>query len=116
MKRILSIVFIFFALSSFAQTGGFDFKIPVRNVKGVVKKLNSELTVIELVKNENKRYIASNLPDEFKKDGLQVTFSGLEAPIPPYIRMAGTPIKLKSIKVTTKEMKSFKLTKKKYKL
>jgi hypothetical protein len=43
MKRIISIVFILFTLSSFAQTGGFDFKIPVRNVKGVVKKLNSEL-------------------------------------------------------------------------
>jgi|JI8StandDraft_1071087.scaffolds.fasta_scaffold697870_1 hypothetical protein len=116
MKRIISVVFIFFTLSSFAQTGGFDFKIPVRNVKGIVKRLNSELTVIELVKNPNKRYVASNLPDEFKKEGLHVTFSGLEAPIPPYIRMAGTPIKLKSIKVTTKEQKSFKLTKKKYKL
>ena len=116
MKRIISIVFILFTLSSFAQTGGFDFKIPVRNVKGVVKQLNSDLTVIELVKNENKRYVASNLPDELKKDGLYVTFSGLEAPIPPYIRMAGTPIKLKCIKVTSKEKKSFKLTKKKYKL
>ncbi len=116
MKRILSIVFVFFTLSTFAQSAGFDFKIPVRNVKGVIKKLNEELTVIELLKNANKRYVASNLPDEFKKEGLHVTLSGLEAPIPPYIRMAGTPIKLKSIKVTTKEQKSFKLTKKKYKL
>jgi hypothetical protein len=68
------------------------------------------------VKNPNKRYIASNLPEEFKSEGLHVTFSGLEAPIPPYIRMAGTPIKLKTIKVSNKERKSFKLTKKKYKL
>jgi hypothetical protein len=34
---------------------------------------------------KHKRYVASNLPDEFKKDGLHVTFSGLEAPIPRLI-------------------------------
>lgn len=39
-----------------------------------------------------------NLPDEFKQDGLKVSFSGVIVPIPPELRMVAGPLKLSSIK------------------
>ena len=104
------------SMSVAAQQSGFNYNIKVKSTKGIVKKLNADMTVIELADNANKRFVASNLPEEFNKDGLHVTFCGLESLIPPYIRMIGTPIQLKTIQVTGKEKKIYKLTKKKYKL
>ena len=44
-----------------------------------------------------KRYLPVNLPKEYKKDGLKVKISGITGKIPPNVRLAGTPLRLKRI-------------------
>jgi hypothetical protein len=116
MKGLMFVLMVLTTIAVSAQQSGFNYNIKVKSTKGIVKKLNADMTVIELAGNANKRYVASNLPEDFNKDGLHVTFCGLESLIPPYMRMIGTPIQLKIIQVTGKEKKLFKLTKKKFKL
>ena len=117
MKKTLSIaacMFLFLQMS-IAQDNGFNYKTPLKKKIGIVKKLNEDLTVITQKGNENIRYVANNLPFEYKKEGLEVKFNALESAIPPYIRMAGRPIQLQCIKVSNSEKKKFDLTKRSYK-
>lgn len=117
MKSI-AIKFCFFLLlftSSQLLTAndGFDFKTPVKRMKGTVKKLNEDLTVI-ISEDESRRFVVSNLPDEYNKNDLKVRFSGLEAAPPPYMKLAGTPLKLTKISVTSEQKRLFDLNKKGY--
>ena len=85
------------------------------NVKATVKVLNNgELFVIVPDSNANMRYISQQLPTEYKKDGLKVTFTGWEGKIPPNVRMMGKPLKLECICITKGEQQKFKLAKRKY--
>ena len=47
--------------------------------------------------NGEARYAPTALPDDFKKQGLIVQFSGNTQPISPNVRMMGTPLKLTKI-------------------
>lgn len=116
-KIFFSIAILLLALSTgLAQGTDFEYeKTPIKNVKATIKVLNNgELFVIVPDNNENMRYISLQLPEEYKKDGLKVKFTGWEGKIPPNVRMMGKPLKLKSICVTKAEQKKYKLKKAKY--
>ncbi|HLP21612.1 MAG TPA: hypothetical protein VK174_14970 [Chitinophagales bacterium] len=118
MKRILlSTIMILIGIFAInAQVTDFEYeKTLLKNVKATIKVLNNgELFVIVPDNNENMRYISQQLPEEFKKDGLKVKFTGWEGKIPPNVRMMGKPLKLKSICVTKTEQKKFAIKKAKY--
>ena len=44
------------------------------------------------------RYAPDRLPDEFKVDGLRVTFSGRVKPVDPNVRAWGVPLELTAIR------------------
>ena len=113
-KHILSALILLVASITIAQTD-FTWEKKIKNVKATVKTLNNgELFVIVPDSNENMRYISQQLPQEYKKDGLKITFTGWEGKIPPNVRMMGKPLKLESICVTKSEQQKFKLKKRKY--
>jgi hypothetical protein len=114
MKRLLSFVAVFLVLLFSANAQDFEYKIPVKVTKGTVKVLGEDLVVIDASADGSKRFVARNLPEEYKKNELPVNFSGLEAPIPPYIRMAGRPLHLLCIKVSKADQKKLSLSKAKY--
>lgn len=106
---------VLYCTATFAQTD-FEWERDIKNEKGKVTVLaNGETWVIVPADNPNGRYISQQLPDEFKKDGLPVVYSGWVGKIPPNVRMLGTPLKLKSIKVAAADKKKFKLSKRCYK-
>jgi hypothetical protein len=80
----------------------------INAMKGTIQQLSSgsEWYVIIPDDEKNQRYAPSNLPDEFKKDGLRVIFSGKVAEIPPNVRMIGIPLEL--VKVENLERESLK--------
>jgi len=116
MKKLPVILIVLFTtLVAQAQDWSFGYDHSISNVKGVVKFLDNKETVVIIPNdNPNGRYIASNLPEEYKVEGLKVTFSGDVGIIPPNVRMLGTPLKLKNISVCKCEQKKYKLKKRKY--
>ncbi len=117
MKKnlVFAAAFLFFVLVIQAQGLDFSWEKKIKNVKATVKVLeNGELFVIVPDSNANIRYISQQLPEEFKKDGLKVTFTGWEGKIPPNVRMMGKPLKLECICVTKSEQQKFKLKKRSY--
>ncbi len=116
MKKLIAIIaVVLFVFTTKAQDWSFGYDRTITNVKGIVHFLNDkELVVIVPDDNPNQRYIASNLPEEYKKEGLHVTLSGDVGKIPPNVRMMGTPLKLKCICISKAEQKKFKLKKRKY--
>jgi len=63
-----------------------------------IKKISDEIYVLAN-KDETQRYLAYNLPDDFKKDGLNVICSGIVGKVPPNFKMMGTPLKISTISV-----------------
>ena len=114
MKRFsLIVVVLVMALATRAQ----DF-VPdrtIKHVKATVQILGDGTTAV-LVPDDNKsgRYLSTQLPEDYKKEGLKVTISGVVGKIPPNFRMMGTPLKLTCICVTKAEQQKFKLKKRKY--
>lgn len=114
MKRLIFILLLLTnAAFAFAQDG-FEKATDLGKTKGIVKMIGDSY-VIEDAANNGKRWVAVNMPEEFKKEGLEVTFSGEEGVIPPNVRLMGTPLKLEKIAVTCKVKKKMKLNKRKYK-
>ncbi len=111
-----SLTFFFFLFSfSLVNAQDFEWYKTIKNQKGCIKVLSEEAVVIIPANNENERYISAQLPDELKKDGLKVTFTGKVGKIPPHIRMIGTPLKLTAICITKAEAKKYGLKKSSYK-
>ncbi len=115
-KNILFAAFTLLAVFTLsAQQTDFEWEKKIKNVKATVKVMsNGELFVLTPDSNESMRYVSQQLPEEYKKDGLKVTFTGWEGKIPPNVRMMGKPLKLESICVSKAEKKKFKLKKSKY--
>jgi hypothetical protein len=114
MKSIVFGVLMLFAATLFAQDD-WEWEREVSNVKAKVVLLeNGETWVIVPDDNENMRYISRQLPEEYKKNGLPITFDGWIAKIPPHIRLLGTPLKLTKVWVTCADKKKYKLKKGKY--
>lgn len=112
MKKLqITVAALLLAALSFAQMD-FEWERKLDNVKGTVKVLeNGETWTIVPADNPNGRYISQQLPEEFKKDGLKVTFFGWEGKIPPNVRMMGTPLKLSKIIISKADKKALNLKK-----
>ena len=67
------------------------------NHTGVIQQLTSEVYVIIDDVAESRHYAPTNLPSDFKEDGLRVLFSGITHEIPPNVRLVGIPLDLSSI-------------------
>lgn len=95
-----------------AQTANFEWQKDLKKANATIKMLNNgELFVIVPNDNANMRYISQQLPEEYKKDGLKVSFTGWEGIIPPNYRMMGKPLKLKTICAAKGEKKKYTLKK-----
>jgi hypothetical protein len=116
MKTFLILIGLAYAAFNLsAQNLDFTWETKVANVKATVQILaNKETVVLVPESNANMRYISAQLPDEYKKEGLKVTFNGWLGKIPPNVRMMGTPLKLTKIWVSSTEKKKFKLKKCRY--
>lgn len=66
---------------------------------GVIQQLELDAYVIIDDVPESRHYAPTNLPVDFKQDGLRVLFSGRTREIPPNVRMAGIPLDLSSIQL-----------------
>lgn len=75
---------------------------------------DKETAVLVPTANTGTRYIAEQLPQEYKKEGLQVVFYGWEGKIPPHYRMLAKPLKLKCICISKHEKNRFSLAKRQY--
>lgn len=87
----------------------------VKSLKGIkvtVKVLNEKQTVIVPDSEPTQRYVATDLPDELRKDGLRLSIDGDVGAIPPNVRMIGVPFHITCIKVTSADKKKYKLSKK----
>ena len=116
MKKLSFITLItLLSIATQAQEWGFGYDKTIKNIKATVKILDNKETFV-LVPNDNLngRYIAYNLPEEYKVEGLKVTITGDVGIIPPNVRMLGTPLKLKLIAICKCEQKKYKLSKRKY--
>ncbi|MFN8286983.1 MAG: hypothetical protein U0V74_09540 [Chitinophagales bacterium] len=116
MKNLLLIaICAFTVVSARAQLTDFVPDKTVKKVNATVKAMASgESFVIVPDDNNSGRYITAQLPQEYKKDGLKITFSGVVGKIPPNVRMMGTPLKLTSVCVSKAERKKYRITKAKY--
>ena len=74
----------------------------LENCKGKIKKINEELWVIQPENNESMRYGICQIPEELKKDSLNVIFSGEIKKIAPNVRYAASPFVIKELIVVDK--------------
>ncbi|MBL0309185.1 MAG: hypothetical protein IPP77_05770 [Bacteroidetes bacterium] len=107
---------LFLFTSLFSQEDNFEWIRKINGVKGKVTMLEFEQTWIIIPdENPNGRYFSNQLPDEYKKEGLKVSFCGMVGKIPPNVRLLATPLKLSCICISKKEKKKFGLNSRKYK-
>lgn len=116
MKKLITVtLWLCSVLVAHAQND-FEWEKAVRNVKATVKVLEDKETFVLVPEAEsNKRYISAQLPAEYKKDGLQVTYNGMIGKIPPHVRMLGTPLKITKIWISRTEKKKHNLSNRCYK-
>jgi hypothetical protein len=88
----------------------------VKDMKATVRILNPSLTVIVPDSEPNQRYLATDLPDELKKDGLPLSIDGDIGAIPSNVRLIATPFQITHIKVSSQDKKKYKLSKKDWKI
>lgn len=71
----------------------------ITNAIGTIRLVSSGADWYGIVPDHEKglMYAPSNLPGKFKKDGVQVKFSGKVSEIPPNVRMWGIPLDLTKI-------------------
>ncbi|MBS1683395.1 MAG: hypothetical protein JSS76_01480 [Bacteroidetes bacterium] len=101
------------AIGASAQTK-FEKVKSLKDIKATVKVLNEKQTVIVPDTEPTQRYVATELPEELRKDGLHLSIDGDVGAIPPNVRMIGVPFHITCIKVTSAEKKKYKLSKKKW--
>ncbi|MEM9834124.1 MAG: hypothetical protein AAF944_26060 [Bacteroidota bacterium] len=71
----------------------------LRNINGIVTKLSDiEYDLGIKYKDHPSVLFVTSIPKEFKREGLEVSLTGVVLPIPPNIRLPGIPIKLLDIK------------------
>lgn len=101
MKTVLLILSILSTVLIHAQNTDFPYeKIgEIKDMKLSVKMLNEESYVLIDPKDNSKRYYAVNMPEVYKKDGLNLICTGIIGKVPPNFRMIGTPLKLTYVKV-----------------
>jgi hypothetical protein len=70
--------------------------------KGKIIKINDELWAIQPENNETQRYGICQIPEELKKENLNIIFSGEIKKIAPNVRYAAGPFTIKELKVVDK--------------
>jgi hypothetical protein len=115
IKVIYTIVLAIVVLHVHAQA---EFKKvrSVKDMKATVKILNPSLTVIIPDSEPNQRYLATDLPDELKKDGLPLSVDGDVGAIAPNVRLIATPFHITRVRVSSGDKKKYKLSRKEYKI
>lgn len=116
MKNQLAFIcaLLAFTISAIAQHQ-FEWDKKLNKVAATVHFLEDKETVVLVpAANTGTRYITEQLPQEYKKEGLQVIFYGWEGKIPPHFRMLAKPLKLKCISISRAEKKRFSLVKRQY--
>ena len=115
-KRIAGTMFFLLSfLAGNAQGTQWEWIQQVEHVAARVKLLeNGETWVIVPDDSPNTWYISQQLPEEYKKDSLAITFNGWIGKIPPYMRLLGTPLKLTKVWVSCADKKNHHLKKGKY--
>ena len=78
-----------------AQTG------TVTDAHGAIVEVNRQNGWYGIVPDDDRgtRYAPDRLPDEFRKDGVRVVFSGRLGRIDPDVRMWGTPLTVTAIRL-----------------
>jgi hypothetical protein len=76
----------------------------VSNEKGTIQLISPEQDWYVIIPDydDTQRFLPTNLPDIFKKNGLKVIFSGKICEIPENVRLVGTPLLLTSIEEVKK--------------
>ena len=72
----------------------------LQNAKGAVVAVRPDAGWWGIVPDADRgtRYAPDRLPDEFKVEGLRVTFSGRVKPVDPNVRAWGVPLELTAIR------------------
>ena len=72
----------------------------LQNVRGAIVAVNVNAGWWGIVPDADRgtRYAPDRLADEFKVDGLRVTFSGRVKPVDPNVRAWGVPLELTAIR------------------
>ena len=73
----------------------------VKDLRGVIEEVNAKNGWYGIVPDGDRgtRYAPDRLPDEYKKDGVRVVFSGRVGHIDPNVRTWGTPLTLTNIRL-----------------
>jgi len=73
----------------------------IRDARGTIQEVNSRNGWYAIVPDGDRgtRYAPDRLPDDFRKNGLRVIFSGRVGPIDPNVRTWGTPLTLTAIRL-----------------
>jgi|688.fasta_scaffold41928_5 hypothetical protein len=100
-KILIILVVVCLSINLHAQGNDFPYEKAgeLKDAALRVKMLNEDSYVLQDTKDDSKRYYAVNLPDVYKKDGLNLICSGIIGKVPPNFRMVGTPLKLTAVKV-----------------
>jgi len=81
MRVLVFIPFFFFSLCVWSGIGGtnsdsgVEFSKSVYKVKGIIKKLDGDFVIVP-DESKKEKFVPSYLPEEYKKNGLEVTFDG----------------------------------------
>lgn len=116
--RVLFILSLFlFNLNAWCGTTNpssdskFEFSKPVYKIKGTIKKVDSDYVIVpEDAKGQ--KFLPSYLPEEYKKNGLEVTFDGDLGKV----EKSGTTLNIHKIWVAYELKEKFKLIHKSYDL
>ena len=102
MKYLFSILFCL-GITTTAMAQEFEYEVDreLAKEKIVMKDMGGGLFIAQSELESNKRYMITNLPEEYRVDGLRLVCWGMLGKIPPAARLAGTPMyvtKIKAIK------------------
>ena len=116
MKVFFSISLLLLSLAVWSGTTGpndskFEFSKPVFKIKGTIKKLDGNYVIVPEESKKDK-FVPAYLPEEYKKNGLEVTFDGELGKVD----QSGTPLNIHKIWVAYEIKEKYKLAHKNYDL
>jgi hypothetical protein len=116
MRLLVSISLVLLSLTAWCGASGpndskFEFSKAIFKIKGTIKKIGGDYVIVpETAKNE--KFIPSYLPEEYKKNGLEVTFDGELGKADK----SGTALNIHKIWVAYELKEKYKLEHKSYEL
>jgi hypothetical protein len=101
MSRVSHLLFLL--LVAAGLTTGASQPQELTNVTGTIEAVNPRAGWFGIVPDGDRgtRYAPDRLPEDFKKDGLRVVFSGRVGPVDPNARTWGIPLTLTKIERET---------------